>query len=144
MMQVDIRGEQIGRRAPVDLALVGDGAGHLAALLPRLQPKTDAPPRRPLQSTTRKTRQKLDDLATPARRGAADAPAVRGPARSSELAAQDAVFIPDVGTPVVWAARYLRMNGRRRLLGSFSHGSMANAVPQAIGVQAAGPGPPGR
>jgi pyruvate dehydrogenase (quinone) len=56
-----------------------------------------------------------------------------------ELADDDAVFIPDVGTPVIWAARYLRMNGRRRLIGSFSHGSMANAVPQAIGVQAAQP-----
>jgi pyruvate dehydrogenase (quinone) len=47
------------------------------------------------------------------------------------------VFIPDVGSPVVWAARYLTMNGRRRLIGSFSHGSMANAVSQGIGVQAA-------
>ena len=53
-----------------------------------------------------------------------------------EIAAEDAVFIPDVGSPVVWAARYLTMNGRRRLIGSFSHGSMANALPQAIGVQA--------
>src|SRR5690606_34224257 len=44
--------------------------------------------------------------------------------------------IPDVGSPVVWAARYLTMNGRRRLIGSFSHGSMANAVSQGIGVQA--------
>ena len=49
-------------------------------------------------------------------------------------------FIADVGTPTVWAARYLRMNGRRRLIGSFNHGSMANALPQAIGVQAAHPG----
>jgi pyruvate dehydrogenase (quinone) len=56
-----------------------------------------------------------------------------------EVAADDAVFLADVGTPVVWAARYLRMNGRRRLVGSFSHGSMANALPQAIGVQAAQP-----
>ena len=56
-----------------------------------------------------------------------------------EVASDDAVFLADVGTPVVWAARYLRMNGRRRLVGSFSHGSMANALPQAIGVQAAQP-----
>src|SRR6201999_4159507 len=46
----------------------------------------------------------------------------------------------DVGTPTVWAARYLTMNGKRRLLGSFNHGSMANALPQAIGVQASHPG----
>jgi pyruvate dehydrogenase (quinone) len=56
-----------------------------------------------------------------------------------ELAAEDAVFTCDVGTPTVWSARYLHMNGKRRLLGSFSHGSMANALPQAIGVQASHP-----
>ena len=54
----------------------------------------------------------------------------------NQVAAEDAVFTCDVGTPVVWAARYLNMNGRRRLLGSFIHGSMANALPQAIGAQA--------
>ena len=57
-----------------------------------------------------------------------------------ELAAEDAVFTCDVGTPTIWAARYLHMNGQRRLLGSFIHGSMANALPQAIGAQAAFPG----
>jgi pyruvate dehydrogenase (quinone) len=57
-----------------------------------------------------------------------------------EIANDDAVFLPDVGTPVVWAARYLHMNGKRRLIGSFNHGTMANSVPQAIGVQAAQPG----
>ena len=57
-----------------------------------------------------------------------------------EIADADAVFLADVGTPVVWAARYLHMNGKRRLIGSFNHGTMANAVPQAIGVQAAQPG----
>jgi len=58
----------------------------------------------------------------------------------SELAADDAIFTCDVGLPTVWAARYLAMNGKRRLLGSFWHGSMANAMPQAIGAQAAFPG----
>jgi len=57
-----------------------------------------------------------------------------------ELAAEDAVFSCDVGTPTIWAARYLRMNGKRRLLGSFTHGSMANALPQAVGAQASHPG----
>jgi Thiamine pyrophosphate enzyme, C-terminal TPP binding domain len=52
------------------------------------------------------------------------------------VAADDAVFTADVGTPTVWAARYLRMNGQRRLLGSFNHGTMADALPLAIGVQA--------
>ena len=58
----------------------------------------------------------------------------------NELAAKDAIFTADVGTPTVWAARYLEMNGERRLIGSFNHGSMANALPQAIGAQAAFPG----
>ena len=52
----------------------------------------------------------------------------------------DAIFTPDVGLPIVWAARYLTMNGKRRLIGSYWHGSMANAMPQAIGAQAASPG----
>src|SRR6202044_1941202 len=52
-----------------------------------------------------------------------------------EVAAEDAIFSCDVGTPTIWAARYLKMNGKRRLLGSFNHGSMANALPQAIGAQ---------
>jgi hypothetical protein len=56
------------------------------------------------------------------------------------LAAADAVFTVDVGTPCIWTARYVRMNGSRRLIGSFNHGSMANALPQAIGAQAAQPG----
>ena len=56
------------------------------------------------------------------------------------LAADDAVFTADVGTPCIWAAGYLRMNGTRRLIGSFNHGSMANALPQAIGLQASQPG----
>jgi pyruvate dehydrogenase (quinone) len=58
----------------------------------------------------------------------------------NELAADDTIFSCDVGTPTVWAARYLTMNGKRRLLGSFNHGSMANALPQAIGAQASHPG----
>jgi pyruvate dehydrogenase (quinone) len=57
-----------------------------------------------------------------------------------EVAARDAIFTCDVGTPSIWAARYLTMNGHRRLLGSFTHGSMASALPQAIGAQLSHPG----
>src|SRR6202034_2721019 len=56
-----------------------------------------------------------------------------------ELASDDAIISCDVGTPTIWAARYLTMNGKRRLLGSFNHGSMANALPQAIGAQVSHP-----
>ena len=58
----------------------------------------------------------------------------------SDHASEDAIFTCDVGLPTVWAARYLAMNGKRRLIGSFSHGCMANAMAQAIGAQAAFPG----
>ena len=58
----------------------------------------------------------------------------------SELASDDAIFTCDVGTPIIWTARYLKVNGKRRLIGSFNHGSMANAMLQAMGAQAACPG----
>jgi pyruvate dehydrogenase (quinone) len=57
-----------------------------------------------------------------------------------EVAAEDAIFSCDVGTPTIWAARYLTMYGQRRLLGSFTHGSMANALLQAMGAQLSHPG----
>jgi pyruvate dehydrogenase (quinone) len=137
--QVDIRPEQIGRRAPVDLGIVGDVGPTLDALLPLLQEKRD---RSHLDRATehyRKTRKSLDDLAVgrPGRRPIHPQQIVKA---VSDRAADDAVFTCDVGLPTVWAARYLTMNGKRRLLGSFWHGSMANAMAQTIGVQSAFPG----
>ena len=85
-----------------------------------------------------KARQGLDDLAQPSASGRPIHPQYLT-RLLSELADDDAIFTADVGTPTVWAARYLKMNGQRRLLGSFNHGSMANAMPQAIGAQAAFP-----
>jgi pyruvate dehydrogenase (quinone) len=87
----------------------------------------------------RRARARLDRLAEPSRRGAPLHPQFVA-ATIDRLAAPDAVFTADVGTPCIWAARYLRMNGTRRLIGSFSHGSMANALPHAIGAAAAAPG----
>jgi pyruvate dehydrogenase (quinone) len=138
VVQIDLRGEQIGRRTAVDLGVVGDIRGTLDALLPRIAPRSDPRHLTASQADYVKSRAGLDDLA------------VEGPDDGrihpqfvaklvSELAAEDAIFTCDVGTPTVWAARYLRLNGRRRLLGSFVHGSMANALPQAIGAQATYP-----
>lgn len=138
IVQVDVRGEQLGRRVPVDLGLVGTVADTAGALLPMLTPKTDRHHLADARDHYAKTRDKLDDLAGPVKPGRAQHP--QFVARTIDrLAAEDAVFLPDVGSPAMWAARYLHMNGRRRLIGSFSHGSMANAVSQAIGVQAAQP-----
>jgi pyruvate dehydrogenase (quinone) len=87
----------------------------------------------------RRTRARLDTLTRQHDDASPVHPQVLA-AAVDRVASSDAVFIPDVGTPTLWAARYLRMNGRRRLIGSFSHGTMANALPQAIGVQSALPG----
>jgi pyruvate dehydrogenase (quinone) len=137
--QVDIRPENLGRRCKLDLGLVGDVALTIEALLPLLKTKTE---RRHLDNAIahyKKAREGLDALAqgTPGRKPIHPQYLARV---VSEAAAEDAVFTADVGTPTVWAARYLTMNGRRRLIGSFVHGSMANAMPHAIGVQAAQPG----
>ena len=134
IIQVDIRGEQIGRRTKVDLGVVGDVKTMVRALLPNLTEKTNDQHLSASIQFYQKTRKELDDLA------------VGEPGQKSihpqyvakvinELAAKDAIFTCDVGTPTIWAARYLAMNGKRRLLGSFSHGSMASALPQAIGAQ---------
>jgi pyruvate dehydrogenase (quinone) len=139
IIQVDLRGEQIGRRTPVDLGLIGTVKDTLEALTPLLEEHTDTSYLDKCTSHYHQARQGLDDLA------------VGEPGRTpihpqyvakivDEMASEDAIFTCDVGTPTIWAARYLRMNGKRRLLGSLIHGSMANALPQAIGAQASYPG----
>jgi pyruvate dehydrogenase (quinone) len=137
--QVDIRGENIGRRAPVDLAVVGDVRATVQALLPLLKQKWDGSHLTQAREHYAKARKALDDLpvGTPGRKLIHPQQIAKA---ISDRAAADAVFTCDVGLPTVWAARYLAMNGKRRLVGSFWHGSMANAMAQAIGAQAAFPG----
>jgi pyruvate dehydrogenase (quinone) len=139
IIQVDIRGENLGRRTPIDLGLVGSVKDTVEALLPLLADRTDTKHLDASRSHYLKARKSLDELAVNDRNRTPIHP--QYVARLiSELSSEDAVFIPDVGSPVVWAARYLRMNGSRRLIGSFNHGSMANALSQSIGAQAAFPG----
>ena len=137
--QVDIRAENIGRRTPVDLAIVGDVRATIAALLPLLQQNWDAPHLAQAREHYVRARKGLDELAagTPGKRLIHPQQIAKA---ISDHAAKDAVFTCDVGLPTVWAARYLAMNGSRRLIGSFWHGSMANALAQGIGAQAAFPG----
>jgi pyruvate dehydrogenase (quinone) len=137
--QVDLRAENIGRRAAVDLGIVGDVGETLRALLPLLQQKRDDAHLKQAQAHYAKSRRQLDELAVGAPGRKLIHPQQVAKAISNKAAA-DAIFTCDVGLPTVWAARYLAMNGRRRLLGSFWHGSMANAMAQAIGAQAACPG----
>jgi pyruvate dehydrogenase (quinone) len=139
IVQIDLREEQLGRRTGINLGVVGGVAETLRALLPAIEQKQD---RRHLDATLthyHEARKDLDDLAT-GKPGQLPIHPQYVAKVIDELAAEDAVFTADVGTPVSWAARYLTMNGRRRLLGSFNHGSMANALPQAIGAQISHPG----
>jgi pyruvate dehydrogenase (quinone) len=139
VIQIDIRGEQLGRRTRLDQGLVGDARTTLRALLPMLAQHEDDKHLTASRDHYRQARKGLDELAAPG--------AGKGPSHPQyvarvldELAADDTIFSCDVGTPTIWAARYLTMNGKRRLLGSFTHGSMANALPQAIGAQVSHPG----
>ena len=138
-IQVDIRGSQLGRRHPLDLGLVGDVGATAAALVPRLAEGRDRSHLDDAREHYLRTRAKLDELAVP-RRGSEPIHPQYLTRLIDEAAADDAVFTADVGSPTVWAARYLTMNGRRRLIGSFSHGSMANALMHGIGAQTAAPG----
>jgi pyruvate dehydrogenase (quinone) len=139
IIQIDIRPEALGNRCQLALGLLGDVRQTLLALEPHLVEKTDSEHLDAALTHYKKARQGLDALAESGPHSTAIHPQYVT-RLVSELATDDAVFACDVGTPTVWAARYLRMNGQRRLLGSFNHGSMANALLQAIGAQAAFPG----
>jgi len=138
IVQIDLRGEQLGRRTKVDYGFVGDTKATLRALLPKLKQNPDQEHLKVSLERYQKARKGLDDLATDQSGNKPIHPqyVVRV---LDELAADDAVFSCDVGTPTIWAARYLTMNGKRGLIGSFNHGSMANALPQAIGAQVSHP-----
>jgi pyruvate dehydrogenase (quinone) len=138
-VQVDIRGEQIGRRTVVDVGLIGTVKETLKALLPLVGSTTDSAHLEDSVAHYKETRKELDELAV-GKPGSSPLHPEYVARILDEIAAEDAIFTADVGSPCIWAARYLHFNGKRRLLGSFSHGSMANALPQALGAQAAFPG----
>ncbi len=134
VIQIDINGENLGLKTRIDLGLVGDVKASVEALLPLLNKKNDITFLEKALKHYKNARKGLDELA------------VGEPGKKpiypqyfakilSEVASEDTIFTCDVGTQTAWAARYLKMNGKRRLLGSFNHGSMANALSQAIGAQ---------
>jgi pyruvate dehydrogenase (quinone) len=139
VVQIDLRGEQLGRRTKVDFGFVGDTKATLRALLPHLSQNQFESHLKGSLEHYRKARKGLDDLAAP-NSGKKPIHPQYVAKILDQLAAEDAIFTCDVGTPTIWAARYLRMNGKRRLVGSFNHGSMANGLPQAIGAQVSHPG----
>jgi pyruvate dehydrogenase (quinone) len=134
VIQVDSRGEQIGRRTHVDVGLIGTVKGTIQALMPLLRKRSDATYLAKAQNHYVQTRKGLNELATDDTGEKPLRPEYVAKVLD-EIASEDAIFTCDVGTPTVWAARYLTMNGKRRLIGSFNHGSMACALPQACGAQ---------
>jgi len=133
IVQIDIRPENLGRRCRLSQGLIGDVRETLLQLLPLLEAKSDRSFLDPCLDRYKTSREKLD--ANTLNQSSELIYSEYLTAMIDKVAADDAIFCADVGGPTVWAARYLTMNGRRRLLGSFNHGSMANAMPQAIGAQ---------
>ncbi|KJG29782.1 ubiquinone-dependent pyruvate dehydrogenase [Photobacterium angustum] len=138
IIQIDIDPASIGRHTQVDLGIVADVKVFVEQLLVQLTEKTDEDFLNTCLAHYKKTRKDFDVL-THVKQGKTLIHPQTLNKLISEKAAEDAIFTCDVGTPTLWAARYLQLNGQRRLIGSFSHGSMANAMAQAIGIQAAAP-----
>ncbi|MEW1905658.1 MULTISPECIES: pyruvate dehydrogenase [unclassified Streptomyces] len=135
IVQVDVRAEHLGRRSRLDLAVWGDVRETLRCVIPRVRAKKD---RRFLDKMLKKHADALEGVVKAYTRKVEKHTPIHPEYVASvldELADDDAVFTVDTGMCNVWAARYLTPNGRRRIIGSFSHGSMANALPQAIGAQ---------
>jgi pyruvate dehydrogenase (quinone) len=149
VVQLDLRGAHIGRRTPVDHALVGDAREGLRALLPLVDAKPDTAHLEKCRSSYHRWQRRQLELADPAYeskpkgllRRKVDNPGHRirpelVAATVDRLAAGDAIFTTDTGMSTVWLSRFVRMTGGRRLIGSYNLGSMANAMPQALGAQA--------
>jgi pyruvate dehydrogenase (quinone) len=138
IVQLDIRAEHLGRRCNLELGLMGDVKSTLEALLPLVKPKKNDKHLKACREQACDTEKSLNRLAE----GNKDARPLSPEYVTSvlnQVADQNAIFTVDTGMPAVWAARYLKMTRDRRLIGSFNHGSMANAMPQAIGAQFAFP-----
>ncbi|WP_430867756.1 thiamine pyrophosphate-dependent enzyme [Demequina aurantiaca] len=150
VIQIDIRAGHIGRRTGVDVPAVGDSKQTLAALLPRVEARTDRSHLDKAVEAYGAWGDKQAELADPDYRDSSVVAKVRSVfdnpdarIRPEVVAAaldaavpDDAIFTTDTGMSTVWLARFIKMRGTRELIGSFNLGSMANAMPQALGVQA--------
>jgi len=138
-VQIDNKAKHLGRRTSLDLGLVGDVKATVAALLPLIGEKKDSSF---LEKHVRETREFEWLMNHYVERGPKIKP-IRPEylaATLSELADDDAMFFADTGTAVIWLARHIQGSDKRRMFGSFSWGSMANAAPNAFGAQLAYPG----
>ena len=138
--QVDADAGHLGRRTPLEVAVHGDVGETIRALLPLVEQKTD---RRFLDAMLRQHAEALEKVVDAYTHRVERMRPIHPEyvaAQLDDLADDDAVFTVDTGMCNVWAARYLTLNGRRRVIGSFRHGSMANALPHAVGASFAAPG----
>ena len=138
LAQVDIRAEHLGRRSKLSLGLIGDIKATIESLLPLLKSKRSDKHLKSCLEKSRQTEKSLSRYAETSKNGQPLRPE-SVTALLSDLAERDAIFTVDTGMAAVWAARYVKMSANRRLIGSFNHGSMANAMPQAMGAQLAFP-----
>jgi pyruvate dehydrogenase (quinone) len=138
IIQVDLQPERLGRRAKLDIGLHGDIKATLTALFPLLNRKDDESFLKAQLHIYSKVKEHLNIYVTDkGTRNAIHPEAVA--ACLDKLAADDAIFTVDTGMCCVWGARYIQATGKRHMLGSFTHGSMANAMPHAIGAAFACP-----
>ncbi|MGW8176360.1 MAG: thiamine pyrophosphate-dependent enzyme [Stenotrophomonas sp.] len=138
IIQVDRDGSHLGRRHPVNLGVVGDIAPTLDALLPMLPPREDSSFLDECIERRDKALKKREQEEQPGEGELIHPQHLT--ALLSKYATDDALFTADGGSPMVWVLRHIRVNGRRRTLTSLLHGTMANAMPQALGLQKAFPG----
>ncbi|RFS23405.1 ubiquinone-dependent pyruvate dehydrogenase [Chitinophaga silvatica] len=139
IVQIDIQPERLGRRANLDMGLCGDIKDSLSALIPHLKEKKSRDFLDAMQTFYKEVNQRMQTYVED--RGKEDAISPEFVAATlNKLASSDAIFTVDTGMTNVWTARYIEGTGQRMLLGSFNHGSMANAMPQAIGAALAQPG----
>jgi pyruvate dehydrogenase (quinone) len=133
-IQIDLDPSRLGRRTPLELGVAGDVGATLRALLPKLVRKD----RKFLDKMLHKNADELERVVNAYTHDVAHLSPIHPEYVASVLdeeAADDAIFTADTGMCSSWAARYLTPNGRRRLIGSWVHGTMANALPHAIGAQ---------
>jgi len=139
IVQVDIKPERIGRRAKVDIGLCGSVKDTVKALLPLVGQKEDDSFLKAQLKVYDEVKKKLKTYVDDAGNKESIHPEFVA-STINELANDDTIFTVDTGMSCVWGARYIQATGKRQMLGSFNHGSMANAMPQAIGAALACPG----
>ncbi|WP_067219775.1 thiamine pyrophosphate-dependent enzyme [Marinomonas gallaica] len=137
--QVNLDTTHLGKRCPIDLGLTGDVKATVQQLLPKLSQRSDE------AHLDKALKQWQKDLEGYRKEEVSDHSLIHPQTvtrRLNELVGDNAIFTADGGSPMVWLLRHLEAKGSRRFLTSLSHGTMANAYPQAMGIAKAYPDRP--